>query len=103
MIRRAIGSAQAWARMAAVAIVSRLARPTSGWPYLLATTSPCSVMRRPGATAPQGRAWMASKLDPPPRPTAPPRPWKKRVLIPCRSPSAVSRAMAVRISQVEVT
>ena len=67
-------------------MVSRLARPISGSPYFDATTSPCSVMRMPVCDAPTGRARMASKLEPPPRPTAPPRPWKKRMRMPrCRA------------------
>ncbi len=83
-------------------MVSRLARPTSGWPYLLATTSPCSVMRTPASTAPAGSDRMASKLEPPPRPTAPPRPWKKRTRMSRLRTVSTSRAMAVRIAQVEV-
>ena len=55
--------------------VSRLWRASSGSAYLLATTSPCSVMRMRPSTVPAGWASRASKLEPPPRPTAPPRPW----------------------------
>ena len=88
---------------AAAAMVSSLISPPSGWPYLEATTSPCSVMRIPRRTAPSGWARMASKLEPPPRPTAPPRPWKKRMSIPRLAARANSPFSAVRISQLEVT
>src|SRR5690349_21257158 len=55
---------------------SRLLSAFSRDPYLAAMTSPCSVMRMRPCTVPAGCAWMAANDDPPPRPTAPPRPWK---------------------------
>jgi hypothetical protein len=57
------------------AIASRLVIALARVPYLAAMTSPCSVMRMRPCTVPGGWARIAEKLDPPPRPTAPPRPW----------------------------
>jgi hypothetical protein len=41
-------------------------------------TSPCSVIFTSPSTVPKGSAMIASYVGPPPRPTEPPRPWKKR-------------------------
>src|SRR6516164_5203510 len=43
----------------AAARISRLRRPSSGFEYLLAMTSPCSVMRMAPCTAPTGWARIA--------------------------------------------
>src|SRR5690606_40046408 len=59
---------------------SRCQRPTSASLYLPCMTSPCSVRRIWPLTVPGGCARMASKLEPPPRATEPPRPWNKRSL-----------------------
>ena len=48
----------------------------SGTEYFAESTSPCSVIFMRPATVPGGWAWMATLAGPPPRPTAPPRPWK---------------------------
>ena len=45
-------------------------------PYLLAITSPCSVSLMRPLTLPGGWARIARRVFPPPRPMAPPRPWK---------------------------
>mmetsp|Transcript_2993 Transcript_2993/g.10136 ORF Transcript_2993/g.10136 Transcript_2993/m.10136 type:complete len:255 (-) Transcript_2993:333-1097(-) len=46
-------------------------------PNLAWTISPCSVTRRRPSTDPGGCDWMARYMGPPPRPTDPPRPWKR--------------------------
>jgi hypothetical protein len=71
------GSGSSEASNVAEAMVSRLATALSTVPYFAAMTSPCSVMRIRPLTVPCGCAWMAPKAEPPPRPTAPPRPWKQ--------------------------
>ncbi len=53
---------------------SRLAAALSRVPYLAAMISPCSVIRMRPRTVPCGWARMAANDEPPPRPTAPPRP-----------------------------
>ena len=45
--------------------------------------SPCSVTFSRPATVPGGWARIAMLLGPPPRPTAPPRPWKNCHGTPC--------------------
>ena len=60
--------------MEAARVSSRLSRAR---PYLSATTSPCSVILMVPSTVPHGCAGIASAVGPPPRPTVPPRPWKK--------------------------
>jgi len=59
------------------AMASRLVAALSRVPYLAAITSPCSVMRMRPFTVPGGCARIAAKLEPPPRPTAPPPPVEK--------------------------
>ena len=49
------------------------------------STSPCSVIFMRPATVPGGCAWIARLAGPPPRPTAPPRPWKNTQRRPWRS------------------
>ena len=70
-----------WNKVAAITapIVDRRLRDASaGVPYLSEMTSPCSVILMAPCTAPYGSARIASAVGPPPRPTVPPRPWKKR-------------------------
>ncbi len=63
----------------------------SGTEYLAVSTSPCSVIFSRPSTVPGGSARIAPLVGPPPRPTAPPRPWKNTQLAPCsRSTSAIS-------------
>ncbi len=91
-----VGSSDA-SRVAAV-MASRFAAALSGVPYLAAMTSPCSVMRMRPCTVPGGCARIALKDEPPPRPTAPPRPWKICMRI-CAS--ANTRASA-RVAQLRL-
>ncbi len=46
--------------------------------YFQLSTSPCSVMRSSPVKLSIGCAKMARWVGPPPRPTVPPRPWKRR-------------------------
>jgi hypothetical protein len=50
--------------------------------YFAVSTSPCSVIFSRPLTVPGGSAWIAPFVGPPPRPIAPPRPWKKTQLAP---------------------
>ncbi len=86
----------------AAVVVSRFSRPIAGSAYLLATTSPCSVMRMRPATVPAGWARIASKLEPPPRPTAPPRPWKNCSATPASATTPFSSRCASCSDQIEV-
>ena len=58
------------------------------------STSPCSVIFIRPATVPGGWAWMARLAGPPPRPRAPPRPWKNTQRTPNRSSSSASATCA---------
>src|SRR5690606_39040637 len=71
---------------------SRCQRPTSACLYLIGMLSPCSVRRSWPATVPGGCARIASKLDPPPRHTEPPRPWNRR----SRTPRALNTSTSSR-------
>ena len=54
---------------------SRCRRAITGWPYRAKITSPCSVTLNRSATEPGAWASTARPVGPPPRPSAPPRPW----------------------------
>ena len=84
------------------AIASRFAIAPSRVPYLPAITSPCSVMRMRAPTVPGGCARIAAKEEPPPRPTAPPRPWNSCILTPAASNTGRSASDAFDSAQVEV-
>jgi hypothetical protein len=58
------------------------------------STSPCSVIFIRPATVPGGWAWIARLAGPPPRPSAPPRPWKNTQRTPCRASSSASDTCA---------
>ena len=77
----AASSAATRARRCAVSSSSRWA--ISATEYLAASTSPCSVIFSRPATVPGGWARIATFVGPPPRPSAPPRPWKKTQRTPC--------------------
>ena len=79
------------ASMEAARVSSWLSRARRGRPYLSATTSPCSVILMVPSTVPQGCARIASAVGPPPRPTVPPRPWKKRSCMPASAATSRSR------------
>jgi hypothetical protein len=81
---------------------SRLAAATSRVPYFAAMISPCSVMRMRPRTVPCGWARMAAKDEPPPRPTAPPRPWKICIGVAERSNTECRERVAWCSSQTEV-
>src|ERR1700736_6555282 len=49
----------------------------TGWPYLAKMTSPCSVTLNDPLTEPGACASTARPAGPPPRPSAPPRPWNR--------------------------
>jgi hypothetical protein len=63
-------------------------------PYFAAITSPCSVMRMRPCTVPAGCARIAAKALPPPRPTAPPRPWNNCIDVSAASNTGVSASDA---------
>ena len=78
-----IGAASSSERTSTALPVSSSSRwAISSTAYLAARTSPCSVIFSRPSTVPRGRARMATLVGPPPRPTAPPRPWKKTQLTP---------------------
>ncbi|CAM5373076.1 hypothetical protein SBADM41S_11215 [Streptomyces badius] len=74
--RGAVCRAEAW-RVAAT-VSSRFSRASAGMRYLSEMTSPCSVTLISPSSVPHGWARIASCEGPPPRPTVPPRPWKRR-------------------------
>ena len=86
----------------AEAIASRLVIALSRVPYLPAITSPCSVIRMRPCTVPGGCARIAAKAEPPPRPTAPPRPWNSCMPTPAASNTGFSAVDAFDSCQVEV-
>src|SRR5690606_40579932 len=61
---------------------SRLREAIGFRAYREESTSPCSVIFTPPSTVSGGLAWMLRFNGPPPRPRAPPRPWKYFTLIP---------------------
>ncbi len=65
-------------------------------------TSPCSVTLTSPSTVPDGSAMIASYVGPPPRPTEPPLPWKKRSRTPCRRATSRARRCAFWICHCEV-
>ncbi len=98
--RRAKRSDSWWGRDRPVASVALAASSSSrcaisGTAYLAVSTSPCSVIFRRPRTVPGGSARIAPLVGPPPRPTAPPRPWKKHQLTPWRLSTSASRTWAV--------
>ena len=78
----------------------RSARMTSE--YFQLSTSPCSVMRSSPVKLSMGWAKMARWVGPPPRPTVPPRPWKRRRVTPHSRATWCSARCAFQISQVQV-
>ena len=66
------------ASITAASRISRLSRARLASAYLSETTSPCSVSFIAPSSTPYGDACTASPAGPPPRPTEPPRPWKRR-------------------------
>ena len=83
-------------------MASRLVIAESRVPYLPAITSPCSVMRMRPCTVPCGWARIAANALPPPRPTAPPRPWKSCIRTPASSKTGRKALDALDSDQVEV-
>ena len=80
-LQRSVGAGER--RRGEAAIISsrlRSARTTSE--YFQLRTSPCSVMRSSPVKLSMGWAKMARWVGPPPRPTVPPRPWKRRRVTP---------------------
>ena len=71
---RALG---AEASSTADATCSRCRRAIARLPYLAKITSPCSVTLKWPPTEPGAWARTARLAGPPPRPSAPPRPWKR--------------------------
>ena len=65
-------------------VSSRLSRASGASAYLSLITSPCSVSLTPPSRLAGGSARIASWVGPPPRPTVPPRPWKKTARTPWR-------------------
>ncbi len=63
----------------------------TGCPYLAKMTSPCSVTLNRPSTDPGAWASTARQAGPPPRPSAPPRPWNRV--------SRMSRSAAHRASR----
>ena len=78
----------------ALAVSSSSRWAISGSENLAESTSPCSVIFMRPATVPGGCAWIARLAGPPPRPSAPPRPWKKTHATPWRSSSSASATWA---------
>ena len=62
------------------------------WPYRAKITSPCSVTLNDPLTEPGAWASTARPAGPPPRPSAPPRPWNKVSRTPCAAAQSASRA-----------
>ena len=87
---------------AADAIASRFVAALSRVPYFAAITSPCSVIRIRPCTVPVGCARIAANAEPPPRPTAPPRPWNSCMPTPAFSNTGFSAVDAFERLQVEV-
>ncbi len=78
----------------------RSARMTSE--YFQLSTSPCSVRRSAPLKLSSGWAKMARWVGPPPRPTVPPRPWKRRSLTPVSRATSWRARWALKISHVLV-
>ena len=83
------------ARSTALSVCSRWRCAIPAWPYRAKATSPCSVMRIPASRLPRGCPRIARLVGPPPRPTAPPRPWKSSGT-PAVRPTAVSPPVRYR-------
>ena len=63
----------------------------ASWPYRAKITSPCSVTLNDPLTEPG--AWASTAAaGPPPRPSAPPRPWNRVSRMSCAAAHSVSRA-----------
>jgi hypothetical protein len=75
-VRRA-ASPSPVATSAALVVSSSSRWAISATAYLAASTSPCSVIFSRPPTVPGGSARIATFVGPPPRPSDPPRPWKK--------------------------
>ena len=73
-----MASGRARASREAAIISSRLRSARTTSEYFQLRTSPCSVMRSSPVKLSRGWAKMARWVGPPPRPTVPPRPWKRR-------------------------
>src|SRR5690606_14676863 len=69
--------------------------------YRLEMTSPCSVILIRPCTVLRGNARIALFVGPPPRPTAPPRPWKNMYGTPRLSSSAESSSCALYRPQLD--
>ena len=98
---RALGRASASSDAAIMSSRLRSARTSSE--YFQLRTSPCSVMRSSPSKASMGWAKMARCVGPPPRPTVPPRPWKRRSLTPHSRATSCRARWARKISQVLVS
>ncbi len=82
---------------------SRWRRAITWCPYLAKITSPCSVTLNRPSTEPGAWASTARPAGPPPRPSAPPRPWK-RVSVTSRSAAhRTSRSWASNNRSVALT
>jgi hypothetical protein len=75
----------------------------TGSPYLAKITSPCSVTLNRPFTEPGAWASTARPAGPPPRPSAPPRPWNRVSRIPRRAAQAVIRCWAAYSRRVAGT
>ena len=74
----------------------------TGSPYRAKMTSPCSVSLNRPSTEPGGWASRARLAGPPPRPSAPPRPWNSVSTMSCRfAQSVMRRCAASRVSVAE--